>query len=374
MKHKIFLTVITLSSFVAIACFTDKRETNLDDKHDINLPDGFEISLFSSKVPGARSLALGDNGTVFIGARDNDNVYALRDEDGDGKAEIMSIVAKNMDGPNGVAFHNGTLYIAEVDKIWKIDNVETNLKDPAKPTLVFDKLPSDKHHGWKYIAFGPDNKLYIPIGAPCNICDNSMRDKRYASMCRMNADGSGFEIFADGIRNTVGFDWHPSTKELWFTDNGRDMMGDDIPPDELNVAPAKGLHFGYPYCHGTSISDPEFGSGKSCTDYTAPVVELAPHTAALGMKFYTGKMFPPKYNNSVFIAEHGSWNRSQPIGYRVTVVRKQGEKYIYEPFAEGWLKNGGPTGRPVDVLQLKDGSLLVSDDMGGKVYRISYKK
>ena len=339
---------------------------------DIKLPKGFHISIFA-EVDNARSLALGDKGTVFVGNRSGKNVYALRDEDGDGVAEKKYTVAENRNTPNGVAFHNGALYIAEIDKVWRIDNIESSLDAPGKPVLVTDQYPSDKHHGWKYIAFGPDGKLYIPVGAPCNICDDHVKDPRYSSITRMNADGSGQEVYAHGIRNTVGFAWHPITKELWFTENGRDMMGDDLPPDELNRAPQKDMNFGYPYCHAGDIKDPEYGNQHDCSEFVPPVQKLAPHTAALGMKFYTGNMFPEQYRNQVFIAEHGSWNRSNPIGYRVMLVKLNGNQATsYEVFAQGWLKDGKAWGRPVDVLQLKDGSLLVSDDFANVVYRISY--
>lgn len=339
----------------------------------IKLPEGFSIDIFA-EVENARSLALGDKGTVFVGNREKNNVYALVDADKDGKAEKKYIIAKNMKTPNGVAFRNGTLFIAEVDKIWKIDNIEENLENPSKPVLVYDKLPSDQHHGWKYIAFGPDGKLYIPVGAPCNICDESGRDKRYAAISRMNADASEFEVYAHGVRNTVGFTWHPETKELWFTDNGRDLLGDNVPPDELNRASRIGQHFGYPYVHAGTVMDPEFGKGRSKDDFEPPARNLTPHGAALGIKFYTADMFPSEYKNQAFIAEHGSWNRTEPIGYRVMVAKMNGNTVSsYEPFAEGWLKNGKAWGRPVDVLQMPDGALLVSDDYANLVYRISHQ-
>jgi hypothetical protein len=238
---------------------------------------------------------------------------------------------------------------------------------------VNDQFPKDRHHGWKFIAFGPDGMLYVPVGAPCNICQPD--ENRYALITRMKADGSGREIFARGIRNTVGFDWHPATKELWFTDNGRDQLGDDIPPDELNHAPKKGLHFGYPYCHGGDIPDDQFGKKHSCTEFTPPAQKLGPHVATLGMRFYTGSMFPPEYHNQIFIAEHGSWNRSTPIGYRITVVGLNKNRAIsYKVFAEGWLQGRRAWGRPVDVLVMRDGALLVSDDSAGAIYRIGYKQ
>ncbi|HEY1024348.1 MAG TPA: PQQ-dependent sugar dehydrogenase [Sphingobacteriaceae bacterium] len=341
---------------------------------DIRLPEGFSIDIFA-EVENARSLALGDRGTVFVGNKEKNNVYALVDADKDGRAEKKYIVAKGMDTPNGVAFRNGTLYIAEVDKIWKIENIEENLEKPSQPVLVYDKLPSDDHHGWKYIAFGPDGKLYIPVGAPCNICDESDRDERYAAISRMNADATGFEVYAHGVRNTVGFTWHPETNELWFTDNGRDLMGDNIPPDELNVATEKGQHFGYPYVHAGTVMDPEFGKGHSKDEFVAPARNLTPHGAALGITFYTAGMFPSEYKNQAFIAEHGSWNRTEPIGYRVMIARMDKSNVTgYEPFAQGWLKDGKAWGRPVDVLQMPDGALLVSDDYANLVYRISYNR
>ncbi len=341
----------------------------------IKLPPGFHISYFATGITDARSLALGAKGTVFVSNRDGDRVYALVDADNDGVADKTYVIAKGMNTPNGITFRNGSLYIAEVSKIWRLDNIEAHLADPGKPVLVYDGYPTDKHHGWKYIAFGPDGKLYIPVGAPCNICNDNERDPRYASITRMNPDGTGFEIYAEGIRNSVGFDWHPVTKELWFTDNGRDLMGDDFPPDELNHAPKKGMHFGYPYYHGDNVPDPVYGSKRSAAGSTKPVQKLGPHVAALGMKFYTGNMFPGEYKNQVFIAEHGSWNRSTPLGYRLMLVRLKGDSsWSYEVFAEGWLKDGKAWGRPVDVLQLKDGSLLVSDDKNHAVYRITYDK
>jgi glucose/arabinose dehydrogenase len=337
------------------------------------LPKGFHISVFAKDVENARSMTRGDKGTIFVGNRSGDKVFALVDRDGDGYSDEQYTLLTGKHMPNGVAFRNGSLYVAEVNKIWRLDNIESNLKGPPTPVLVFDSLPDKTHHGWKYIAFGPDGKLYVPIGAPCNICDDAERDSRFASICRMNPDGTGFELFASGIRNTVGFAWHPQTRELWFTENGGDEMGDDIPADELNNAPRPGMHFGYPYCHEGTIVDVEYGKGHSCADFTPPVAKLAAHTAALGMKFYTGGMFPATYKNAVFIAEHGSWNRTTPIGYRVMTVQVGADgQAVYTPFAEGWLKNGKAWGRPVDVLQLPDGSLLISDDFANCIYRITY--
>ena len=275
-----------------------------------------------------------------------------------------------MNTPNGIAIHDGDLYVAEIDRVYRYRNIEDNLDSPPRGELLDIDLPSDKSHGWRYIGFGPDNKLYIAIGAPCNICD----EFGYAQIIRVNPDGTGRETFASGIRNSVGFTWHPETGDLWFTDNGRDMMGDDLPPDELNRADRQGLHFGYPYCHGGDILDPKYGKGRDCGDFTPPVQRLGPHVAGLGMTFYTGDMFPDEYRNQVFIAEHGSWNRSKKIGYRVTLVRLDGNEAVsYEPFAYGWLQNEQVSGRPVDVLVKEDGSLLVSDDFADKVYRITWR-
>ena len=372
MRTAVVLTVVFSFSIMSATC-QNRALHKTDDPRlaDIRLPEGFQISIFADSVPNARSLALGANGTVFVGSRNEGVVYALKDEDQDGRADRTYVLAENMNSPNGVAFRNGSLYVAEIDKIWRFDLIENNLSDPPRPILVYDKLPSDKHHGWKYIAFGPDDKLYIPIGAPCNICLED--DRRYSSITRINPDGTGFEVFAEGIRNTVGFDWHPETNTLWFTENGRDMMGNDIPPDELNHAPRAGMHFGFPFCHGLSIKDPEYGEQRNCNEFTKPEALLGPHVAALGMKFYRGSMFPSQYKHQIFIAEHGSWNRDEPLGYRVMLVTKNDNEYRYEPFAEGWLKNGKAWGRPVDILEMPDGSLLVSDDFADVVYRITYK-
>lgn len=371
-RNLLFLLTIIVVLIPNTSCKNKALEETEEPRlKNIQLPEGFSISIFA-KVPNARSMTIGDNGTIFVGNRKEDKVYALVDEDKDGKADKTYIIAEGMTSPNGVAFRKGALYVAEIDKVWRFDDIENNLKTPPAKVLVSDNFPGDRHHGWKFIDFGPDDKLYVPVGAPCNICNDAEKDPRYASITRMNPDGSDFEVYAHGIRNTVGFTWHPQTKEMWFTDNGRDMMGDDIPNDELNHAKEKGMHFGYPYCHAGDVADPEYGAGHPCADYTPPVQKLAPHTASLGLTFYTGDMFPSSYKNQILIAEHGSWNRSEPIGYRVTLVKLDGDNAIsYEPFAEGWLENGKAWGRPVDVLQLPDGSILVSDDFANVIYRIT---
>ncbi len=335
----------------------------------IQLPPGFSITLYA-EVPGARSMTLSPAGTLFVGTREEGKVYAVRDRDHDGRADEVVVIASGLNMPNGVAFRDGALYVAEISRVLRFDDVEAKLA-AARRTVVNDSYPKDAHHGWKFIAFGPDGLLYVPVGMPCNICKKD--DRRYGSITRMKPDGKGVEIFAEGIRNTVGFDWHPETKELWFTDNGRDWMGDDAPPDELNRAPKAGLHFGFPFCHGGDLPDPEYGKGRSCSEFVAPERNLGAHVASLGMRFYTGAMFPAEYRNQIFIAEHGSWNRSRKVGYRVTLVRlKDGHAASYEPFAVGWLEGERAWGRPVDVLVMPDGALLVSDDQAGAIYRITH--
>jgi glucose/arabinose dehydrogenase len=339
----------------------------------INLPAGFAIELYARNVPDARSMVLSPTGTLFVGTQSEGKVYAVLDRDHDHKADKVLTLARGLNMPNGVAVRDGALYVAEVNRVLRYDAIEAHLDHPPAPVVVNDRFPKDKSHGWKFIRFGPDGLLYVPVGAPCNICEPD--PNRYAAIMRMRPDGSGLETFARGIRNTVGFDWHPETRELWLTDNGRDRLGDDRPPDELNHAPRAGLHFGYPYCHGGDLPDPEFGKKRGCQEFTPPARKLGPHVAALGMRFYTGGMFPPAYREQIFIAEHGSWNRSTPIGYRVTLVRlEQNRAVSYEVFAEGWLQGRRAWGRPVDLLVMPDGALLVSDDSAGAIYRISYRR
>jgi glucose/arabinose dehydrogenase len=336
----------------------------------IKLPEGFKIAVYA-EVDNARSMALSPNGTLFVGNRSGDKVYAVVDKNADMKADEVHVIASDLNMPCGVAFREGSLYVAEVNRILRFDNIEQNLKTPPKPIVINDKLPTDKHHGWKFITFGADGKLYVPVGAPCNICEKD--NKIYASIARMNPDGSGLEVFASGVRNSVGFDFHPETKELWFTDNGRDMLGDDLPSDELNRAHKAGLHFGYPYCHQGDSPDPEFGRKRSCEEFEKPSQKLGAHVASLGMRFYTGNQFPSSYKNNIFIALHGSWNRSAKSGYKIALAKVENNKVVsYTTFAEGWLQNQDNWGRPVDVQQMADGSLLVSDDQSNVIYRISY--
>lgn len=339
----------------------------------IKLPAGFRIAIYASDVPNARSMVLSPSGTLFVGTRKAGKVYAVLDRNGDFLADAVVTLAKGLNMPNGVAFKNGSLYVAEVSRVLRYDNIEQQLQAPPKPAVVRNDFPTDKHHGWKYIAIGPDGLLYVPVGAPCNVCEQ--KDPRYASIMRMQLDGSGLEVFTRGVRNTVGFDWHPLNQELWFTNNGRDWMGDELPPDTLHHAPQKDLHFGFPYCHAGEIPDPQYGNRRNCDEFSPPSLKLGPHVAPLGMKFYKGSMFPSMYRHQIFMAEHGSWNRSIPIGYRITLALFDNDRRPrYEIFAEGWLQGNRAWGRPVDIVEMADGSLLVSDDKAGAIYRISYSK
>lgn len=355
--------------FFAISTPVLARDLPVDK---IRLPQGFRISVYADNVPGARSMTLGERGTLFVGTRDEGKIYAISAGDDGTRASRVITLATGLDTPNGVAFRKGALYVAEMSRILRYDNIEARLSNPPRPVVVNNRFPKDSHHGWKFIRFGPDGLLYVPVGAPCNNCEPD--PARYAAIFRMRPDGSRLEQFARGIRNTVGFDWHPETRELWFTDNGRDWLGNERPPDELNHAPQPGMNFGYPYCHGRSIADPEFGTKHACSEFTPPVAELGAHVAALGMRFYTGGQFPAEYHQQIFIAEHGSWNRIPPLGYRIMLVRLQdGRPVGYEIFAEGWLRGLSAWGRPVDLQVMPDGALLVSDDKAGAIYRISYR-
>ena len=364
-----FLAVALASGLVASTAGPVRWST----AERIGLPPGFAIETFVDDIPDARSLTLSPGGTLFVGTRGRGVVYAIPNAAKATRAEKPRIIARGLNMPNGVAFRDGALYVAEISRILRFDDIEARLDRPPTPVVVTDRFPSDRHHGWKFIAFGPDGWLYVPVGAPCNVC--APPGPLHETITRMKPDGSTIEVFARGVRNSVGFAWHPETKELWFTDNGRDWLGDDQPPDELNHAPRAGMHFGFPYCHGRGIRDPEFGRTRDCAEFTPAAAELGPHVASLGMRFYTGTMFPPEYRGRIFIAEHGSWNRSVPIGYRVTMVRLEGQRVVaYEPFATGWLAaNGRVAGRPVDVLVMPDGALLVSDDHAGAIYRIVYR-
>ncbi|MGI9548152.1 MAG: PQQ-dependent sugar dehydrogenase [Flavobacteriaceae bacterium] len=383
--QRIFLTIILAISIISCQQKTknqneepvgeEQKEVVSLPLDSLNLPDGFKIEVFAEGIDGARSMALGDKGTLFVGTRNEKRIYAIQDLNGDFKADKTIVLDTTLEVPNGVAFREGALYVAEVNRLLRYPNIEQQISEPPKPEVIYDDYPTEFHHGWKYIAFGPDDKLYVPVGAPCNICDSAVVDQRYASITRMDPDGSNREIYVNGVRNTVGFTWHPETKELWFTDNGRDFMGDDIPPCELNRVSEAGQHFGYPFCHGDSIKDPEFGDKYPCSDFVPPVQSLGAHVAPLGVKFYTGTMFPAEYRGHAFIAEHGSWNRSSKVGYRISVVKLDGNNAVsYETFIDGWLDEESQEqfGRPVDLLFLKDGSLLISDDFGDAIYRVTY--
>jgi glucose/arabinose dehydrogenase len=336
----------------------------------IRLPPGFHIAVLSDAVPSARAMAFSPQGILYVGSLDG-HVYAL--ELRNGGVASRHVIASGLEMPAGVAWRDGALYVSAVSTILRFDAIDTHLNDPPKPVIVTDKLPTERHHGWKFIAFGPDGKLYVPQGAPCNICLPDR--KRYAMIGRMDPDGSHYEVVARGVRNTVGFAWHPVTHELWFTDNGRDLLGDDVPDDKLNRAARPGMDFGYPFCHGGDTPDPEFGKDHPCSGFTPPVAKLGAHVASLGMRFYSGTMFPPAYRNNIFIAEHGSWNRSSKVGYRVmrVICDPDGSHARQEVFAEGWLAPDQTVwGRPADVLPLPDGSLLISDDYAGAIYRITY--
>ncbi len=338
--------------------------------NQVKLPKGFEISLYASGMPNARSMVYGSKGTLFVGTRFVGSVYAVVEKDG--KREVKTI-AKGLHRPNGVAFKDGALYVAELSRILRYDNIEANLDNPPKPVIVFDALPKDEPHGWKYMKLGPDGWLYFQIGSPGNI---TMPPDTHASIMRVDPAKGVMEIVAKGVRNSVGMDFHPGTKELWFTNNGRDWVNDDVPNDTLHRVTRKGMHFGFPYCHQGDLLDDQYGKGRSCKEFDPPAAKLGPHVAALGMRFYTGKQFPAEYRNGIFIAEHGSWNRKKKTGFAVSrvVLDAKGKVVKHEPFATGFLQDDKFWGRPADVHVALDGSLLVSDDVAGAIYRISYKK
>ena len=345
--------------------------TPADKLPQLQVPKGFKVEVFQSGILDARGLRRGDNGTIFVSSLFvAGKIYAVTGEPG--KRQVKTI-ASGLNLANGIEFNKGSLYVATPKEITRYDNIEANLDNPPKPVTVYDKLPGDIPHGWKYIKFGPDGKLYYPVGAPCNICEPG---EGHAKIFKMNADGTGHEVVASGVRNTVGFDFHPKTGQLWFTDNQRDWLSEDMPLDELNVVTEPGKqHFGYPYCHSGVMVDPEFGWGKSCDNYTPPAATLGPHSAPLGMRFYTGRAFPAKYRGAIFIARHGPWNRTMKYAdVSVAFLGANGKVRAVEPFLTGFVKDNQYLGRPVDILFLPDGSMLVSDDHAGAIYRVSYEK
>ncbi|RAI59480.1 sorbosone dehydrogenase family protein [Roseicella frigidaeris] len=331
----------------------------------LTLPAGFKAEVYAHGMTGARMMALGSGGTLFIGTRTIGRVYAVKD----GKVHT---IASGLPQPNGVAFKDGALYVIAINRVLRFDGIEGKLDNPGTPTdltAAFD-LPKDEHHGWKFASFGPDGKLYLQVGAPCNIC--KVDEDTHAVLLRFNPDGSGREVVARGVRNSVGQAFHPTTGQLWFTNNGRDWAGEDQPQDTLAVVQRIGEHFGFPWCHMGSMPDPEI-TGRACSEFAQPALLLGPHVAALGLRFYTGGMFPAEYRNSLFIARHGSWNRTERSGYDVVNVTfdAQGKPQM-RPFLGGLLQGNSFLGRPTDVQMLPDGSLLVSDEQAGAIYRITY--
>ena len=339
---------------------------------NLRLPAGFKAEVWASGMPGARAMARAENGKIYIGTRGIGRVYELTDN---GSSRTSRVVVDKLVQPAGVAYGNGALYVMAIDKVLRYDGIASNPGvAPVDMTAAF-KLPPEQHHNWKYIAFGPDGKLYVPFGAPCNICEPGAE---YAQIRRYNADGSGMEVIARGVRNTQGFAWHPESRELWFSDHGRDWMGDDGPADELNRLTRNGQNFGFPYCHANGIADRDFARANACDGVTLPVQTMGPHASAMGVHFYTGSMFPPEYRNTLFVARKGSWNRTQKFGFDVVTVRMdaQGNSPRIQPFMTGFLDpiNDSFSGRPTYLLQMPDGSLLISDEQMGAIYRISYAR
>ena len=358
--------IFTLLGLVAA---TVQSAPSLDQ---LTLQKRFHISLYADHLSDAREIALGEKGTVFVGSSNAGRVYALTDSQHLGIADRTRVIATGLEPPIGAAFKDGDLYVSTVSRIVVLRDIDNHLDAPPKPEVIIDRLPTETHHGDKFIAFGPDGKLYVPIGAPCNVCEPG---PDHGKLTRMNDDGSGMENVARGIRNSVGFDWQPGTGQLWFTDNGRDLLGDDVLSDELNRITRSDEDFGFPYCHQGDTLDPDFGKGKRCSNYSPPVLKLGAQVAALGMRFYDGSQFPAAYQGAIIVAEHGSWNRSKKSAYRVMMVRSQGSTIVaYEPLITGFMQNEQAWGRPVDVQPLPDGSVLLSDDLADAVDRITYQR
>lgn len=371
MKKTIFNSLI----LSLLATIPAKADIELDK---LVMPDGFSVEVYA-RVPNARQMSLGDDGTVYVGTRNRarGRIFAITDSDGDYKADDVIAITSGLKTPSGLVYKDGDLYVGAINTIHKFPNIAETMRDDPKGEIVTDNLPDKTHHGWKFLEFGPDGLLYVPIGAPCNICEPEDTFAAIHTMDVNDPDNSLTKI-ASGVRNTVGFDWDPKTDELWFTDNGGDGLGDEMPADELNKLTNAGEHFGYPYIHQGDFNDPKFGVGKNAADYTAPAQKLAPHAGAVGMAFYKGDMFPEKFKNNIIIAEHGSWNRTDDAGHTghmLTVVTvENGQAVKYAPFITGFLQSNKAWGRPSDVLELKDGSLLIADDAAGAVYRVTYGK
>jgi glucose/arabinose dehydrogenase len=361
----------TVAASATPAAKTQPAPAGGPDLSGFKLPKGFRISIYANQVETARSMVVSDSGIVYVGSRKAGKVYALVPRADKQTADVVTI-AEGLENPIGVTLVNGALYVGEIGRVIRFDNIDRRYAQKPSYEVVKVSLPTDKWHGEKIMKAGPDGKIYIPVGAPCNICDTD--DTKSAKIYRMNPDGSQLEEYARGVRNTVGFAFHPTTKALWFTDNGRDEMGDNTPSCELNIAPKAGLHFGFPYCHGGVVPDPKFGEGRSCEAFEPPVAKLGPHVAPLGLTFYTGKQFPEMYRNNVYVAEHGSWNRTTKSGYSVRLITLYNSKVVSDTaFVDGWLRGEEVVGRPVDLVTQADGSMLISDDFGGRVYRVTYE-
>ena len=331
------------------------------------VPEGFKLTVLTDNVPNARQMAESPSGIIFVGSRRAGKVYAVLPGTDDTEPLVIT-VDENLIMPSGLALLEGDLYVASLNRILRYDDIESEFRKNPRPFVVTNNLPDKQHHGWKYLSVGPDGYLYIPVGAPCNICLSE--DERFASILRMDPDTGTTTVYAHGVRNSVGMSWHPQTKQLWFSDNGRDMLGDDIPAEEINRVTQSGNHFGYPFIHAGTVKDPALGQGHNLNDFVAPEIKIQAHSAPLGLAFYDSNQFPPNFQNALFVAEHGSWNRSSKVGYQVSVVMNGHD--IAVPFLSIWLKDGKVSGRPSDVLISSDGSLLIADDLAGRIYKVSY--
>ena len=369
-RRAFWAAVAFLAAFLA-AFLTEQAQAAGPDISSLSLPPGFKIEVVSDDVPNARQMALSDTGVLYVGSRRAGNLYAVTGAFSTDTSEVkVQTIASDLVMPSGLVWHKGSLYVGALNRVLRYDDIDNKLASPPEPVVIANNLPDKKHHGWKYLNMGPDDALYVPVGAPCNICKS--KDPRFASILRMDPATGETSIYAEGIRNTVGMAWHPERGELYFTDNGRDMLGDDVPQEEVNRVTSPGRHYGYPYIHAGTISDPEFGKDHKPSEFEPPLLKIQAHSAALGIDFYTGKSFPQRYQNALFIAEHGSWNRTKKVGYRVSVMFETDEGPQYAPFITGWLDGQASWGRPNDVLATPDGNLLISDDQTGTIYRVSY--